>query len=551
MKGSGFILFAMVGGLAAPGVCAGQQRAEGVRFTDRAAASGIEVHTRSGSPAQNHIVDTAPGGVAFFDSDNDGDLDLYITNGSSFEPQPGPAPRNRLYRNRRGDFEDITAAAGVGDTSWSMGCAVADFDNDGDSDLHITNFGANSLYRNNGKGSFDQVAAQAGVAAGQWSTGSTFGDYDLDGDVDLYVANYIWYELDYQSPIPCVWRGVDVFCGPQGQRPQANILYQNLGDGRFADASIGAGVGQRKHFSYDAVFSDYDNDGWPDLFVANDQGPNYLYRNQGDGTFVDMALLAGTAYSGSGGVQGCMGVAVGDYDANGLQDYLVTNFTDEHNALYRNEADGFFADVSFGSRVGAHGEPFSAWGATFFDMDNDADLDLFIANGHIYPAADFPPLNLGYAERNFLFENRDGEVFEEVGAAAGLESVAVSRGVAAGDYDNDGDLDLLVYNLNGRPNLLRNEGGNRNNWLQVRTLGSRSNRDGIGARLLLEAGGRRQWAEVRSGGGYLSHSALGQHFGLGAADTADRLEVRWPGGAVQVLEGVAANQLLVVREPPH
>jgi hypothetical protein len=502
---------------------------------------------------QRYIVEGMMGGVAFFDYDGDGDVDAYLANGSRFEGYPpGQHPGNYLYRNNGdGTFTDVTAQASVGDTSWSMGCVAADYDNDGDQDLYVTNFGRNTLYRNEGNGTFTDATAIAGVGVTGWSTGATFGDYDRDGDVDLYVSRYIDFDPAYESTVPCVWRNIQVYCGPLGLVPADNFLFRNNGDGTFAEVTEAAGLRDEAYYSFTAVFSDLDNDGWPDLYVGNDETPNRLYRNQGDGTFRDIALMAGAAYSGDGEKQGTMGVAVGDYDNDGWMDIVITNFADEYNTLYRNEGDGFFADATFPAQLGTRGKPEVAWGTAFFDFDNDGDKDIFVANGHLYPEADRAGLNTSYAQRNLLYENLGNGRFADVTdrAGPGLAIVAVSRGAAFADYDEDGDVDILVSNPNGAANLLRNEGGNRNHYLKVKTVGRRSNRDGIGTRIAVTAAGATQYGEVQSGTSYLSHNDLRVHFGLGTAATAQQVHLRWPSGAEQTLTDVAAGQTLVVHEP--
>ena len=521
-----------------------------VQFVDRAAANGIAASNASGD-AQQYIVEGMMGGAAFFDADGDGDVDLYVTNGSRFAGfPPGQHPANYLYRNEGGSFEDVATHVGVGDTSWSMGCAVADYDNDGNLDLYVTNFGRNRLYRNRADGTFEDATSAAGVGDRRWGTGCTFGDYDRDGDVDLYVANYVDFTIDYQSTIPCQWKNIPVYCGPRGLPAAADILYRNEGDGTFADASKSAGINEL-YYGMAAGFADLDDDGWPDLFVANDSTPNQLYHNQTDGTFTEVALLAGVAYSGEGVKQGCMGLALSDYENDGLIDILATNFADEHNVLYRNSGGLFFTDVSYLSRVAGTGSRQVAWGTAFFDYDNDGDRDLFVANGHTYPEADLPQANSSYREENLLFENRGGGRFDDVSTKAGpgLAIREVSRGTCLADYDQDGDMDLFVLNLNSPPTLLRNEGGNKNNFLQIRPEGTRSNRAGIGARIAISATGRRQFAQVLSGGSYLSHHDLQVHFGLGSSTLVETLTVQWPSGAVQTLRDVPANQVLVVREP--
>ena len=500
-----------------------------------------------------YIVEGMMGGAAFFDYDSDGDVDLYVTNGSTFEGFPaGHHPTNTLYQNADGNFEDVTATAAATDTSWSMGCAVADYDNDGDDDLYVTNFGANRLFANSGRGSFADATGIAGVGHTGWGTGCTFGDYDLDGDVDLYIANYVDFSRDYESTIPCKWKNIDVYCGPRGLLPAPDVLYRNEGDGHFTDQTAAARM-TKEYYGMVAIFADLDDDGWPDLFVADDTTPNMLYMNDGvsGGGFTELALAAGVAYSGEGVIQGCMGAAVADYDNDGRLDIFVSNFADEFNTLYRNDGSGLFSDLSFPSRVASSGRTEVAWGTAFFDYDNDGDRDLFVANGHTYPQADLPRAESSYMEKNLLFENGGDGRFADVsaGAGPGLAVEAVSRGAAFGDYDDDGDLDVFVLNLNGAPTLLHNDGGSRGNYLLVRAVGTISNRGGIGARISVSAGGRHQYAQILSGGSYLSHNDSRAHFGLGEVGQVDSLVVRWPGGIVQKLVDVEANQLLTVTEP--
>ena len=544
----GALLLCAVGCLV--GVANGWSESLAVQFVDRAADAGLTQRNVSGTD-QSYIVEGMMGGAAFFDYDRDGDVDLYVANGSSFAGfAAGEHPANQLYRNDGGRFTDVTIAADVGDTSWSMGCAVADYDNDGHSDLYVTNFGRNILYRNAGAGRFADVTVAAGVGDMGWGTGASFGDYDRDGDVDLYVANYVDFSLDYESPIPCLWKNVKVYCGPVGLLPAADVFYRNNGDGTFSEWTQQAGLEGEKFYGMSALFGDYDNDGWPDLFVANDSTPNLLFRNLRDGRFAEEALMAGVAYSGEGVTQGCMGAAWGDYDNDGLFDLFVTNFADEYNALYKNEGGGFFADVSFAAGIGAAPAELVSWGTGFFDYDNDGDRDLFVANGHTYPQADLPRVNSSYEQINSLFENRDGRLVEvSAGAGLGFALRRVSRGTSFADYDGDGDIDLFVLNLNDPPTLLRNDGDHDNHYLLVHTVGTKSNRDGIGARVIISVGGQTQHAEVQSGGSYLSHNDLRLHFGLGKAERVDRLEVRWPSGAVQVLSDLAVDQHLTVVEP--
>ena len=523
------------------------------QFIDVARESGIDLSVVSGTADQMYIVEGSIGGSAFFDYDNDGRVDLYVTNGSRFGGyEPGAHPYNRLYRNEgKGMFVDVTASAAVGDTSWSLGCVAGDYDNDGHMDLYVTNFGANRLYRNLGNGSFQDLTAVAGVGDTGYGTGGAFGDFDRDGDIDLYVSNYIEFSLDYKSTIPCVWKNVDIMCGPRGMLPQKDVFYRNEGDGRFTDATEEVGMASKEFYGYGAVFSDFNQDGWPDVFVADDMTPNQMYINQADGTFTEEALISNVGFNGEGAEQGCMGVGVGDFDNDGHLDIFVTNFEGEHNTLYRNEGDGFFLDVSFVSRVASRGNPEVGWGTALFDFDNDGDKDIYVANGHIYPQADLPHTNARYAQPNFLFENLGDGIFADVTdrAGPGLAIEKVSRGASFADYDDDGDMDIFVLNLNDKPDLLRNDDGNRKNYLLVETIGRVSNRDGIGTRIEIEVAAKRQVNEVRAGSSYLSHDDMRVHFGLGKAWLVDRVTLRWPSGIVQEIVDVAANQVLRVTEP--
>ena len=525
-----------------------------VQFTDVAADAGVTLLNVSGGPEQGYLVDTMMGGVAFLDHDGDGDLDLYVLNGGRIAGLPdGGRPRNALYRNDGAAFADDTEAAGLGDEGWGMGVAVADHDNDGDPDVFIANYGRNALYENRGGEGFADVTARAGVGDDGFGTGCAFFDADRDGDLDLYVANYVDFR-HFMATTPGrrhEWRGLTVHFGPRGMRGEPDVFYRNEGDGVFTDATEAANlVDEERLYGLGVVAGDVDGDGGADLFVANDTGPNYLYRNQGDGTFEELGWLAGVAYGESGEAQGSMGIALGDYDNDEDPDILVTNFWEETNTLYRNDGGELFADVTFQARVGLESFPFLAWGTGFFDYDNDGDKDLFVANGHIFPQVDRANLGVSYAQGNQLFENVGGGAFREISRAAGpgLRIEKVSRGAAFGDYDDDGDVDILVLNLNDAPTLLRNDGGNRGNWLLVRTAGTESNRDGIGARVRVRCGEAAQAQEVRSGSSYLSQNDLRLHFGLGGAARVDELRVAWPGGLVETWRDLAVNQVLVVRE---
>ena len=536
-----------------------RREGERVQFVDVAARAGIAVQNVSGKPNKTYIIEAKGGGIGFLDYDGDGDLDAYVANGSSFEGfPPGAAPSNRLYRNEgNGTFSDVTAAAGLGDTSWSMGWAAADYDNDGDADLYVTNYGANRLYRNEGEKTrysgagpwFADVTPQAGVGDERWSTGAAFGDCDLDGDLDLYVVNYLNFDPDHppESGRYRRWKDLDVFYGPESYEGDADVLYRNQGDGTFLSVEL---PGESAYKGFQPLFGDYDNDGDPDIYVANDTDPNVLYHNRGDGSFEDISIVSGASHSEDGGVQSGMGAAFGDYDNDGDLDIYVTHFSDDYNTLYRNEGGRFFLDVTYLAGAAEVSLPFVGWGTDFLDYDNDGDLDLFAANGHVYPAVDDYDFGTSYAQRNLLFENPGDGRFVEVGAqsGSGLAVEKVSRGAAVGDYDEDGDLDILILNVDDTPTLLRNDGGNRKNWLKVSTIGTKSNRDGIGARIKVVTGARVQMREIAAGTSFLSQSDLRAHFGIGEVERIDRMEIRWPSGAVQEFAGIEANQWLVVEE---
>ena len=519
-----------------------------VHFTDVTAACGLDFRMHSGGRVKNYIIEAKGGGGAFLDYDGDGWLDIYLVNGSRLEgyPDPATAPTNALYRNMGdGTFANYTRTAGVGDAGWGMGCAAADYDQDGDLDLYVTNYGPNVLYRNEGNGQFRDVGQTSGVDLAGWSTGATFGDYDGDGDPDLYVAQYLHFAPERVPPRGGMWKGVLVFAGPLGLPGAQDVLYRNEGNGQFRDVTRQAKVGQfAPTYGLSSLFCDYDNDGDPDLYVANDSAPNFLYRNEGNGQFRDVGVEAGAALSAEGGAQAGMGIAYGDYDGDGDGDLLVTHFEDDYNTLYGNQGDGRFSVVSAAAGLAEPSLPHLSFGTFFFDYDNDQDQDLFVANGHVYPQIRHLAPD-GYAEPNQLFANQGpagAYRFAEV-AAGDVSRPAVSRGTAKGDYDNDGDVDVLVFNLAGPPQLLRNDGGNQRNWLSLRVVG------GLGAKVSIASGGVKQTTEIVSGDSFLSHSDGRVHFGLGFNQVADWIEIRWPSGRVQRLKDVAANQFLTVEEP--
>lgn len=527
-----------------------------VQFVDVAEEAGITIKTTSGGEKKRYIVEAKGGGAAaFLDYDNDGWMDIYIVNGSTLEGfPPGEEPHNVLYRNNGdGTFTDVTEEAGVGDTGWGMGCTAADYDNDGYTDVYVANFGPNFLYHNNGDGTFTDVTAKAGVGDPRWSTGTAWGDYDRDGDLDLYVANYVNFDVHNLEKYRKVnvWRGIEVMAGPRGLEGAEDVFYRNNGDGTFTDVTAEVGLKDLlKGYGFAVLFADYDNDGDLDIFIANDSVPNYLYRNNGDGTFTEVGLEAGVAYSEDGREQAGMGAVFGDYDNDGDLDLFVTNFSDDNNTLYRNDGDGFFTDVAFQSGLGAPSLPFVSWGTEFFDYDNDGWKDIFVATGHVYPQVDRYNFGMTYEERNQLYHNNHDGTFAEVTdlAGPGMQIKKVSRGAAFGDYDNDGDVDILVLNMGDRPTLLRNEGGNRNHWIKFRTVGTKSNRDGIGSRIWVKAGGLTQMREVYMGSSFLCGNDIRVHFGLGKNDSAELVRIRWPSGLVEEFRDLRADRLYILKE---
>ena len=521
-------------------------------FTDVALQSGIDFQHVNGSTGRFYYPETYGSGVVFLDYDNDGDQDLYLVNSAalpgfieSFEPA------NALYENNDdGTFTDVTGRSGVGDQGYGLGVCAADYNNDGHVDLYVTNFGPNVLFRNEGNGTFTDVTDQAGVGDPRMSTSAAFADYDGDGYVDLYVANNAHVPMD--SPKKCRHGVVPVYCGPGQYEGVSGSLYHNEGDGTFTDVTRQAGVYDESGRQLGAVFSDYDQDGDADLYIANDTKPNWLFRNDGETGFTEVGLTSGVAVNPEARPEAGMGTDWGDYDRDGLMDIIVCNFQWESCRLLANQGDGFFDDRTFLAGLGEPTYSTLTFGTDFLDYDNDGFLDIFIANGHVDP-------NIGiidrggpaYAQHDQLFHNNGDRTFDDVSEQAGLQRFRprVGRGSATADYDNDGDLDLFISNNNQRPMLLRNDGGNSNNWLSIKTVGHRSNRDGIGALITVHAAGFVQSEEVRAGSSYLSQNDLRVHFGLGTLAVAETIEVRWPSGTLQTLQQIDANQFLVIEEP--
>jgi hypothetical protein len=525
-----------------------------VRFADITSRAGITFKHIS-SPEKRYIVESMSGGLALLDYDNDGQLDIYFVNSLTMDLLKSAAkPRSELYRNNgTGTFTDVTAKAGVGDTGWGMGVCVGDYNNDGWDDIYVTCLGPNRLFKNNGDGTFTDVTKAASVGDTRWSTGAAFVDYDNDGDLDLFVSNYLDFDVNNlpSQQRPCLYRGIEVQCGPRGLRGAGDTLYRNNGDGTFTDVSIKAGVSDPNgYYGLGVICSDFDADGFVDIFVANDATPNFLYRNNGDGTFKDIGFVSGAAVNENGGEQACMGVTVGDYNRDGKLDIFATNFSQEYNVLYRGDGPNLFTDVSHTSKVAEVSMPYVGWGTKFFDYDNDGWLDLFVANGHVYPQVDKANLDAGYRQRKLLHRNNRDGTFSEVAAQSGppLMEKRASRGAAFGDIDNDGDVDIVVSDLDGAPSLLRNDEGNRNNSILIETVGQASNRNGIGARVKVVSGDLTQVDEVRSGASYISHNDLRLHFGLEKRAKIDLIEVRWPSGAMDKIEGAAVNKAIVIKE---
>jgi hypothetical protein len=519
-----------------------------IAFVDVAPQAGITLLNVSGDPPKDYIVDSIGSGAAWLDHDNDGDLDLLIVNGSTrARMKSGGDPLVALYQNDgSGRFKDVSASSGLSRRGWGMGTCVADYDNDGFEDVYVTAWGPDALFHNNRNGTFTDVTRTAGVGDPRWSTGCAFGDYDRDGFVDLYVANYVSFD---EAKVPkrgngCAYMTLSVYCGPMNLPGEADVLYRNNGNGTFTDVTKQAGISDSEYYGFGVVFADLDDDGWPDIYVANDSVPNLLFRNNRNGTFTEQALKAGVAVSGMGKEQAGMGVDAGDYDGDGRLDLIVTNFSHDYNTLYENGGSGFFTDVSHLAGIAQGGAPYMGWGVGFVDADNDGHLDVFLANGHVYPDIDAQGLSTTYLQRKQLFRNLGNKRFQNVTDAVGggLLARKSSRGAAFGDFDNDGDIDALVLNLDDRPTLLRNETPRGNHWITLRLRGTKSNRDGIGARIRVEAAGRRQTAEVRGDGSYLSHNDVRAHFGLRSATEAQTIEIRWPSGQVDTAKGLAADR---------
>jgi enediyne biosynthesis protein E4 len=527
------------------------------RLVDITSSTGI-VFDHLSAPGQRYIVESMSGGVALIDYDRDGWLDIYFANAPSVAMAlAGKKARSALFHNNRdGTFTDVTERAGVGYPGWAMGAVVGDYNNDGWPDLLVTCFGGVVLYRNDGDGTFTDVTKQVGLGSDSgWAAGAAFGDYDRDGWADLFISHYVDFHLDdlpkFGSQITCQYHGIPVQCGPAGLKGLPDNLYHNNGNGTFTDVSVEAGVNNPAgRPGLTAVWCDLDNDGWLDLFVANDGQPNYLYQNDRNGHFKDIALQAGVAADQDGNDQANMGLALGDYEHSGRFSIAVTHFSDQYAALYRNDGQMNFTDVSYACGIARSTTRDVGWGDAFVDLDNDGWLDLFMVNGHVYPQVDSRDIGTKYHEPKLLFLNRRNGTFQDISKLAGpaIQIPQVSRGLAVGDLFNDGHLELVVENLQGQPMILRPEGGPKNHWIGLELAGKKSNRLALNARVKVVSGVLIQTGEVFSGGSYLSQNDLRLHFGLGNYDHVDRLEILWPNGTTETLTGLSADRFYCIEE---
>ena len=527
-------------------------------FADEAAKAGLTAAvTFGGVDSKKYIIETTGTGVAIFDYDSDGWPDIFIVNGTTLEPMPDKRqPTNHLYRNNHdGTFTDVTEGAGLAHSGWGQGVCVGDYDNDGNEDLFVTYYGKNVLYHNNGNGTFSDVSEKAHVSGnGAWSTGCAFVDYDRDGKLDLLVATYVDFDLK-TAPAPgerasCMWKGVAVMCGPRGLPWSRNILYHNNGDGSFEEVTTKAKIDQTNgHYGFSVSTLDFDDDGWPDIYVACDSTPSILYRNNHDGTFTDVAVTAGAAFNEDGKEQAGMGTTIGDYNGDGHLDIFKTNFSDDTATLYRNNGDGTFDDVTFPAGLGLYTK-YLGWGTMFLDVDNDGWPDLLLVNGHVYPEVDSQHLGSDYREPRILYHNKGNGTFEDISAKAGpgITTAASGRGLAVGDLWNDGRISAVISNMSAQPSLLVNQAKSSNHWIEFKTIGTKSNRDGIGAKIRAKVGDRILVDEVRSGSSYDSNNDMRVHFGLGAATKIESVEVRWPSGLTEKFSNVRSDAINNLKE---
>ena len=528
-----------------------------VTFQDIARQAGLSSPTVFGGRTTNkYILETSGSGVAYFDYDNDGWLDIFLVNGTTLEATESPKPTNRMLRNNRdGTFSDVTQSAGLVRSGWGQGVCIGDVDNDGFEDLFVTYWGHNVFYHNNGDGSFTDVTTKAGLVTKErrWGAGCSFFDYDKDGSLDLIVTNYIEFDLK-TAPLPgigdCRFYGLPVNCGPKGLPKARNYIYHNRGDGSFSDVTQATGIAKLpSSYGLGVLTADFDDDGWPDIYIANDSDPSYLFWNNGDGTFAEDGMAAGVATSSDGRNQSGMGVAAGDFDQDGLLDIFKTNFSNDLPNLYRNLGERFFEEVTIAAGLGVNSQ-FLGWGCGLFDADNDGWLDILYVNGHVYPEIDRLKGSVAYRQSKVLYQNLGDSTFRDVSERTGdaVKKPTAARGAAFGDFDNDGDIDVIVNPINELPQLLRNSCESGNNWVTLRLVGKPSNRSAIGARVHCITGERRQVDEVRSGGSYFSQNDLRIHFGLGKTEKIDLIEIRWPSGHVDRLREIPVNRILTVQE---
>ena len=533
-------------------------------FEDVSEKAGLTHWThKMGTPEKKYIIETNGSGIGLIDYDNDGWLDIYVVNGSTFDALAGketPPHAALFHNNHDGTFTDVAAKAGVTNDRWGIGAAIADYDNDGWPDIYVTNWGKNRLYHNNHDGTFTDIAEKAGVQLGNWSTGATWGDYDGDGRLDLFVPGYVHFDRAHlpsggASGAPdafCTFRGVLVSCGPRGLAGESDHLFHNNGDGTFSDVSEKAGVADKPgYYGLSSLFIDVNSDGKPDLLVADDSTPNYLYINKGDGTFEDDSYASGYALNDAGRETASMGIAVGDFENNGMVDIFNTTFSDDYKPLYRNEGNANFTDISYQLGIAEISVPFLGWGDAFLDYDNDGWKDLIMADGHVYPQVDREPWGTTWAQRPLLFHSLGGKKFEAASAVegSGLADVIAGRGMAVGDLFNDGKLDVVINVIDGHPVLLRNISTDKNHWLEMKLVGgAKSPRDAVGATVFVTANGMRQRADVTSGGSYASTNDPRPHFGLGSATKTDDIEVHWPSGRVEHFAVPGVDRIITIQE---
>lgn len=525
-----------------------------IRFSDQTRTANINFRHNSGISNHKYLPETMGAGCLFFDYDKDGHLDIYLVNSGNTcanpsKPRTQADEMNVLYRNNGdGTFTDVTAQSGfMRNHGYGMGCISADYDNDGDADLYLTNYGKNQFYRNNGDGTFSDVTTHAGVGDSRWSVSASFGDYDLDGFLDLYVVNYLDYQIE--TAHPCILEGVHIYCGPHEYPGAQDTLYRNNGDGTFTDVTVKSGVSNAGK-GLGVLWTDYNNDGQPDIFVANDAVEDFLYHNNGDGTFKDVAVSAGIAYNSEGRATASMGVANGDYDNDGLLDLFITNFSLEVNSLFHNDGDGFYTMTTFETGLAEPSFSQLGFGTQFLDADNNGTLDLFVANGHVWDNVTKITPSLSYKQTCQFFTNTGAGLFSDISEKVGafFTHPVVARGTAIGDYDNDGDMDILISCSNDSPVLLRNDTQTRNNWLKIELVGTKSNRDGIGSKIVVKTDGFTQVKEVTCGGSYASGSDISLLFGLDTYSEIETIEVKWQPEHIQRLNNISVNQVIRIEE---